>query len=116
MDYWKKYFFVLSHARASIALGKFSTQWNYNKNAQIVFPNDSTSIKRYYPSDLFDHLVLLPFQGKNYYAFRDYDTVLKLRYGDYMQLPPEEERAWRHHPLLISYEKNYNELIWREKN
>ena len=29
---------------------------------------------------------------------------------DYMQLPPENERVWRHHPLLIDFEHNFEEL------
>ena len=27
-----------------------------------------------------------------------------------MQLPPEEERVWKHHPILIDFEHNYEEL------
>ena len=103
------------HARTSLFFGRFSRRWNGDQNAPVVFPNDPTSIVRYYPHDLFDHLALAPFQGKTYYIFRDYDTVLRLRYGDYMQLPPPEERVWRHHPLLIDFEKNYEELSESEK-
>ena len=98
------------HNRLSNYIGRFSRRWNNNQHAQIVFPNDPTSIVRYYPCDLFEGLVKLPFQGKEYNVFKDYDDILRLRYGDYMQMPPMEERVWRHHPLLISFEKNYNEL------
>lgn len=94
----------------SLYFGRRSRRWNTDKSALIVFPNDQTALTRYYPSDLFDDLVRLPFQGRHYYVFRDYDSVLKLRYGNYMQLPPEEERVWRHHPIIVNFEKNYGEL------
>jgi len=36
---------------------------------------------------------------------------LRRQFGDYMQFPPEEERTWRHHPVLIDFEHNYDELL-----
>ena len=26
------------------------------------------------------------------------------------QLPPEKDRAWQHHPIIIDFEHNYEEL------
>lgn len=98
------------HRRLSNAFGRASRRWNGNTKAKIVFPNDQTSLKRYYPADLFDDLIRVPFQGKEYLVFKNYDEILKLRYGNYMQLPPEEERVWRHHPIIVDFEKNYSEL------
>lgn len=98
------------YRQISNALGRRSRRWNNDRNAQFVFPNDQTSITRYYPADLFEGLIRVPFRGKNYMVFKDYDAVLKLRYGDYVQLPPEEERVWSHHPIIVDFEKNYYEL------
>jgi lipopolysaccharide cholinephosphotransferase len=36
----------------------------------------------------------LLFEGHLFLAPKEYDTVLKATYGDYMQLPPEEERVY----------------------
>ena len=67
-------------------------------------------IRQYHPHDLFDEMILLPFEGKEFYCFKQYDKYLTTCYGDYMKLPPEEERVWKHHPILIDLEKNYEEL------
>ena len=99
-----------SHARVSRFFGRRSRRWNNDQTAAVVFANDPTSLTRYYPADLFQGLLRTPFQGKDYSVFKDYDGVLRLRYGDYMQLPPVEERVWRHHPLIVDFEKNYDEL------
>ena len=40
----------------------------------------------------------------------DTDATLRVEYGDYMQPPPEEDRVWKHHPSLIDFEHNYEEL------
>lgn len=104
-----------SHRKLSNALGRRSRRWNGDSSSQIVFPNDPTSLTRYYPGDLFENLIRVPFQGKEYSVFREYDAVLRLRYGDYLQLPPEEERIWRHHPILVDFTRNYDEIPWSEK-
>ena len=33
--------------------------------------------------------------------FKDYDEMLKLEYGNYMQLPPEDEQVCKHNPVQI---------------
>jgi len=30
-------------------------------------------------------------------------------YGDYMKMPPEKERVWRHNHLIIDFNHNYGE-------
>ena len=44
----------------------------------------------------FDDTVLLDFEGHKLCAMSGYDNVLRSAYGDYMQLPPEEERCAKH--------------------
>jgi lipopolysaccharide cholinephosphotransferase len=40
---------------------------------------------------------------------------LSARYGDYMKLPPENERVWKHHPIILDFTRNYEELTEEEK-
>ena len=50
------------------------------------------SRKRIFDLKDFDETVLLDFEGYKLCAMRGYDNVLRATYGDYMQLPPEEDR------------------------
>ena len=43
-----------------------------------------------------DSFSILTFEGHTFTAPYNYDAVLRKTYGDYMQLPPEEERVSRH--------------------
>ena len=99
-----------AYRKLSIFFGRLSRSWNKNRSAELVSPCTFYDLKRCYPADLFDHLERIPFNGKEYFAVRDRDTFLTTRYGDYMQLPPEEARVWKHRPLLVDLEHNYEEL------
>lgn len=44
----------------------------------------------------FDETIRLPFEGELFTAPREYNTILRFFYGDYMQLPPEEKRHLEH--------------------
>lgn len=53
-------------------------------------------IRNPFTKELFDDLVLLPFEDREYYAFADYDTYLTSAYGDWRQLPPKEKQVSHH--------------------
>lgn len=90
-------------------LGRLGRKWN-DRNTELLFPCIASCCRIFYPSDIFDHLIKMEFNRKQYSVFEDYDNVLRIQYGDYLQLPPEEERVWAHHPLIIDFEHNYEEL------
>lgn len=84
--------------------------WNEDESLQYVFPNTIGCSRKFYPANLFENMKTIEFNGKQYMCVADADTILSIEYGDYMQLPPEEERVWKHHPFLIDFEHNYEEL------
>lgn len=60
--------------------------------------------KEYYPIHLFDEYINLEFENHTFLSIKEYDKALKLVYGDYMQLPPEEDRKPKH---------SFNEYYWK---
>ena len=46
-------------------------------------------------SDVLDS-ISIEFEGHEFPAPRNYDCILRQIYGDYLQLPPEEERFPHH--------------------
>jgi len=52
--------------------------------------------KEYYPISYFKDYVEVKFEGNNFFSIKEYDKFLNYVYGDYMQLPPEEDRKPKH--------------------
>ena len=96
--------------KVSLFVGKRSRRWNKDTKTERILPCTIRDCKRYYPSDLFDRFTELEFNGKQYRAVNDYEKFLTIRYGDYMQFPPEEEQVWKHHPILIDFDHNIEDL------
>ncbi len=95
---------------------KVLKKWNNTDSEEIFFVDVLSDCKRYYPANMFDNIIEIPFYGKKYNAVNIFDQYLTTIYGDYMQLPPEEDRVWRHHPLVIDFEHNYEDLEKMQNN
>ena len=52
--------------------------------------------KNIYPIEWFDKAIFCKFENKEYLIPCEYDKILKKRYGEYMVLPPENERKSNH--------------------
>ena len=57
-----------------------------------------------YKKEWFYDCIKVPFEDGEFYAPRNYDEILKITYGDYMQLPSEKDRIYHH--LYKAYRKN----------
>lgn len=92
------------------ATEKYIAKWNGSCENLWYSPNTITVSKRYFSADLFEEMSVIAFNGKEYCCVKNTDAFLKSIYGDYMKLPPVEERVWKHHPLLIDFEHNFSDL------
>lgn len=63
--------------------------------------------QRQFKRDWFAKIIDVPFEDRKYMCYEDTDPILKVVYNDYMQLPPEEDRVWRHHPSIIDFENEF---------
>lgn len=52
----------------------------------------------------FEQYLLMKFEDKKFYVMNGYDSILRRRYGDYMVVPPEDERE---KPM------NYYKIYWK---
>ena len=106
----KKRYFAVSQFFA-----RRGRRWNNRPAAYLVCPITIGECRRRYPADLFDSMQRISFQGKTYAAFAKAEEFLTIRYGNFRQLPPEEERVWTHHPILVDFHRNYEELSPEEQ-
>lgn len=68
-----------------------------DKNCPLVFEMISGMIcKEPMPKSVFLSYSDISFENRVYMAVSDYDTYLRLTFGDYMQLPPVEKRNSHH--------------------
>ncbi len=108
---WRLWFTLLSGIPVSIPFAAFRRMERKSDNASsnrvrcLAFPATGTlyrknPLKERYgmPKEWFKDRALYSFEGKQLYGSRDYDSVLRYIYGDYMQLPDEEGRK-QHSPF-----------------
>lgn len=65
--------------------------------------------KNVYPRKCLEDKINLEFENNDYPVPKEYDSILKIMYGDYMRLPPPEERAIKQHAILVDLNHSYEE-------
>ena len=65
--------------------------------------------KGFFKREWFTQTIEMPFESMIFPMSKYYHEMLTQQYGDYMALPPEEERKCKIHAILIDTEKNYTE-------
>lgn len=67
----------------------------HNNYAGVLVENDN-HLSIYPKITSYKDLILVDFEQYQFYAPKEYDKILKSNYGNYMELPPEEERVPHH--------------------
>lgn len=79
--------------------------WASSYCGQMAFLN--MWVKKRMPRKWYDcEYVLQPFEDTDFYITSESDKVLKSLYGNYMELPPEENRVAGHSVLVHYYWKD----------
>lgn len=86
------------------------TAYNGCSDRSIAGIETMHSVKAEYPATMFDSYTALPFEDGVYSVFAQWDENLRVKFGDYTQLPPEEERTCTHHPVRIDFERSAEEI------
>lgn len=81
-----------------------------SRNSEIVHSflgGASGYSKNVYPRRYFTECTEAVFENGKYPIPKDYDGLLRLLYGDYMRIPPPDERAVKEHAILVDLENSY---------
>ena len=63
------------------------------------------------PRTIMGTPTLYKFEDTQFYGAEDFDGYLKSLYNDYMQLPPEEKRIFKHNYYIIDFNTPYREYM-----
>ncbi len=85
-------------------MAKYGTE---NSKVVASFVEGTEIMRMHYPLEWFKNPVYMDFAGYEMPVPSDVDEFLKISFGDYMQLPPEEERVARHNAVFIDLENSY---------
>lgn len=82
---------------------------NNDKKYNLCFVYTGTDMKKPFPKCFFNEIKEYQFEGRYFYGFKEADSYLTGLYGDYMKLPPEEQRVTHHHS--VAFWKNDKDFI-----
>ena len=64
-----------------------------------------------FPAHIAKDYAEIAFEGVPLMIFADYGRMLEIAYGDYMRLPPVEQRVCSHNPERIEFEQRMEESV-----
>ena len=64
-----------------------------------------------FPAHIAENCTEIDFEGVPLRIFADYEKMLEVTFGDYMKLPPEEQRVCTHNPVRIEFERREGERV-----
>ncbi len=79
---------------------KYSPEECNNVTNNMVMALDTEQRKYGFPKTVCTDYIYAPFENEKFRIPRDYDSMLRSYYGDYMQLPPEDKRV-DHHKMKV---------------
>lgn len=80
----------------------------YDKTRRVCLYCSDYGEREIYPKAMFEEYARTDFEGLQLDCLRDSDTYLSQLYGDYMQLPPEEERVSHHFCYFYDWHRRWS--------
>lgn len=81
---------------------KYTNKSNYRSNLVYCLNGTEIIAKEVFDASIFNDYIEIEFEGVPFMVAKDYDKFLRTSFGDYMILPPEEERVNRHQIVEFS--------------
>ena len=114
---WKKWFGYLYYRAWSLFKDQMKLAKEYDTlataicDSTIVCEQSALTHPDYYQYTCVEELADYTFEGETFKGPKDYDKYLTALYGDYMQLPPEDQRENRHQIIKIDFGEQEKENI-----
>ena len=74
-------------------LDKINSTYPFDRSNYAGVHSNTVWERSRFPKKMFESYTTTIFEGRELNIISDYDTFLRAYFGDYMQLPPEEERV-----------------------
>lgn len=76
-----------------------------NTNFEYVELSAPGLLSYFYPHYILDDYVYVPYDSFKFPITKHFDKLLNIRFGNYMELPPEKERICKHNPEIIVFDE-----------
>lgn len=80
--------------------------FNQGSGKYTASPTGAYGTREFYESEWFEDTIQVDFADFKVNVPKGYDSYLKVMYGDYMQLPPEEKRVTHHGQYYVNLKEN----------
>ena len=90
------------------SLEKQMTRYTFEDSQDIANYLGSWKEREIMPKSILGTPTLYDFEGVKFFGPQDIDSYLRHLYGDYMKLPPEEDRIFKHDYYYLNLDLPYN--------
>lgn len=83
-------------------------QYDFESHNTLMPHNDK---QKTFTREILGEHTEYDFEGRKYYGVKDYDKYLTIIFGDYMTLPPVEQRVVHHNLVCCDLNRSYKEYM-----
>ena len=98
--------FFVSNRWINHRIDEMCGRYPYDKSKYVICVGSFNPVREIIEKDQLGLPIRLPFENRSFSAPSGYDAWLKQKFGDYMQLPPEEKRV-SHHTFRMFWREGY---------